>query len=123
MQTIQSRSESESVDGGATAAPAARNLSNTHLQSLPVRPARWIPQRKAEILAAVRRGSISLCQACDLYDISVEEFMTWQRGAALHGLAGLRATTALKGRNVAFADYGSKDALPSAPNPASRENR
>jgi hypothetical protein len=123
MQTIQPNPESKSAEGDVTAVPSARHLSSTHLQSLPVRPARWIPQRKAEVLAAVRRGSISLCQACDLYDISVEEFMTWQRGAALHGLAGLRATTALKGRNVAFADYGFDSASPPASISATRESR
>jgi hypothetical protein len=69
----------------------ARNI-HMCLAPPPPRPLRWSPQKKAAILAAVRSGSISLNQACNVYELSVEEFLTWQRGDALYGLAGLRAT-------------------------------
>jgi Protein of unknown function (DUF1153) len=88
MPTIEQRSEAADEKNNSGAAPSA----NICLQPIPARPKRWMPQRKAEILAAVRRGTISLRQACDIYELSLEEFLTWQRGDALYGLAGLRAT-------------------------------
>jgi hypothetical protein len=54
--------------------------------------ARWVTRRKAEVVAAVQGGLISLDEACDRYRLSVEEFLTWQNAIARHGLDGLRAT-------------------------------
>lgn len=53
---------------------------------------RWVIRRKAEVVAAVRGGLISLEEACKRYTLSVEEFLGWQRAIEEHGLAGLRAT-------------------------------
>jgi hypothetical protein len=53
---------------------------------------RWVIRRKAEVVAAVRGGLISLDEACKRYTLSVEEFMSWQRAIDRHGLAGLRTT-------------------------------
>ncbi len=53
---------------------------------------RWVIRRKAEVVAAVRGGLISLEEACDRYRLSVEEFLAWQRAIERHGLAGLRTT-------------------------------
>ncbi len=53
---------------------------------------RWVIRRKAEIVAAVRGGLISLEKACARYKLTVEEFLSWQRSIERHGLAGLRAT-------------------------------
>ncbi len=53
---------------------------------------RWVIRRKAEVVAAVRGGLISLDEACRRYTLSVEEFLSWQRAIDQHGLAGLRAT-------------------------------
>jgi Protein of unknown function (DUF1153) len=55
---------------------------------------RWVPRRKAEVVAAVRGGLISLDEACNRYTLSVEEFLSWQRAIDKHGLSGLRATHA-----------------------------
>ena len=55
---------------------------------------RWTVQRKAEVVAAVRSGRISLDQACCRYMLSIEEFLTWQRLVDMHGIAGLRTTHA-----------------------------
>jgi hypothetical protein len=49
-------------------------------------------RRKAEVVAAVRAGLISLEEACDRYRLSVEEFLSWQRLIDKHGLRGLRTT-------------------------------
>ena len=40
---------------------------------------RWVIRRKAEVVAAVRNGLISLEEACNRYKLSVEEFLSWQR--------------------------------------------
>ena len=53
---------------------------------------RWVIRRKAEVVAAVRGGLISLDEACDRYRLTVEEFLAWQRAIERHGLAGLRTT-------------------------------
>jgi hypothetical protein len=53
---------------------------------------RWVPRRKAEVVAAVRGGLISLEEACERYALTVEEFLCWQRNVERYGLAGLRAT-------------------------------
>ena len=53
---------------------------------------RWVIRRKAEVVAAVRNGVISLDEACGRYKLSIEEFLSWQRLIERHGLAGLRAT-------------------------------
>lgn len=53
---------------------------------------RWVIRRKAEVVAAVRNGVITLEDACERYTLSVEEFLSWQRAIDKHGLRGLRAT-------------------------------
>jgi Protein of unknown function (DUF1153) len=53
---------------------------------------RWVIRRKAEVVAAVRAGIISLDEACQRYTLSVEEFLSWQRSIDRHGLRGLRTT-------------------------------
>jgi hypothetical protein len=51
---------------------------------------RWVPRRKAEIVAAVRGGLITLDEASARYRLTVEEFMAWQQAIDQFGLAGLR---------------------------------
>ena len=53
---------------------------------------RWVIRRKAEVIAAVRAGVLSLEEACQRYTLSIEEFLSWQRLVDSHGLAGLRVT-------------------------------
>jgi hypothetical protein len=53
---------------------------------------RWVARRKAVVVEAVRRGAISLEEACRRYELSVEEFLAWQRAIESHGVAGLRVT-------------------------------
>jgi hypothetical protein len=45
---------------------------------------------KAKVLQDVRDGVLSLDEACNRYALSIEEFLTWQHGVELFGLAGLR---------------------------------
>jgi hypothetical protein len=53
---------------------------------------RWVIRRKAEVVAAVRAGLISLEEACQRYRLSVDEFLSWQRLIEKHGMRGLRTT-------------------------------
>jgi hypothetical protein len=53
---------------------------------------RWVIRRKAEVVAAVRAGILSLEEACRRYTLSIEEFLSWQRLVESHGLPGLRVT-------------------------------
>ena len=67
--------------------------SVSSLESLPPPDTkRWVIRRKAEVVAAVRAGVISLEDACKRYTLSVEEFLSWQRLVDSHGLPGLRVT-------------------------------
>ena len=53
---------------------------------------RWVIRRKAEVVAAVRGGLLSIEEACERYKLTVDEFLSWQRSIDRHGLPGLRAT-------------------------------
>ena len=55
---------------------------------------RWVVRRKAKVVAAVRGGLITLDDACKLYNLSLDEFLSWQRLMDKHGINGLRATRA-----------------------------
>ncbi len=58
----------------------------------PASTRRWVIRRKAEVVAAVRGGLLSLEEACERYTLTVEEFLSWQSSIDQHGLAGLRTT-------------------------------
>ncbi|MGH6953698.1 MAG: DUF1153 domain-containing protein [Alphaproteobacteria bacterium] len=53
---------------------------------------RWVIRRKAEVVAAVRGGLISLEDACRRYTLSVDEFLAWQNLIDRYGMLGLRVT-------------------------------
>jgi Protein of unknown function (DUF1153) len=53
---------------------------------------RWVVRRKAVVVAAVRSGTLSLQEACRRYNLSVEEFLAWQRSIDRYGVPGLRVT-------------------------------
>ena len=64
------------------------------LELPPPQTKRWVPRRKAQVVAAVRGGVLTLDEACHRYDLTVEEFLSWQRAIDKFGLPGLRATHA-----------------------------
>ena len=53
---------------------------------------RWVIRRKAEVVAAVRGGLLSLEDACSRYALTMDEFLSWQASIDDHGLTGLRTT-------------------------------
>ena len=83
-QRVNSRGERYVI--GPTGAPLT-------LSDLPPRETeRWVIRRKAEVVAAVRGGLLTLDEACDRYRLTNEEFLGWQKSIDQHGLAGLRTT-------------------------------
>src|SRR5438046_2044869 len=64
---------------------ARTNHSATDLP--PPNTKRWVARRKAVVVNAVRSGAISLEEVCRRYELSVEEFLAWQRAIDTHGVA------------------------------------
>ena len=67
----------------------------------PINISRWVPRRKAEVVAAVAGGLLTTEEACGRYSISPEEFASWQSAMQRSGMNGLRATKIkqLRGQN------------------------
>jgi hypothetical protein len=57
----------------------------------PADTVRWVARRKAEVVAAVHSGMLSMRDACQRYRLSSEEFLEWERHYKAGGLFGLRA--------------------------------
>lgn len=53
---------------------------------------RWVIRRKVTVVLAVTAGLLSLEEACDMYDLSEEEYLLWQSAMLEHGRGGLRVT-------------------------------
>ena len=58
----------------------------------PPETTRWVVRRKAEVVAAVNGGLLSVDEVCDRYNLTVEEFAGWQRAIDRSGMPGLRVT-------------------------------
>lgn len=68
---------------------------------------RWVSRRKAEVVAAVRQGLLTLGDACKRYNLTEEEFISWARLIDRHGMRGLRTTR--------LQDYRKRDRFEPAP--------
>ena len=64
----------------------------TPLNLPPATTVRWVARRKAEVIAAVHGGLLSMAEACRRYNLSSEEFLEWERHYKQHGMEGLRAS-------------------------------
>ena len=71
---------------GPTGAPLTKN------DLPPPNTGRWVIRRKAEVVAAVRGGLITLEEALERYSLTNDEFISWQRSIERHGMPGLRTT-------------------------------
>lgn len=86
QQQMRTNARGEAYVIGPTGAPLT-------LADLPPRDTgRWVIRRKAEVVAAVRGGLLTLEEACERYSLTTEEFQAWQKSIDRHGLAGLRTT-------------------------------
>ena len=86
------RKKGDNVAGNPARKQPAR-LNGIQLEDLPPPGVgRWVIRRKAQLVAAVEAGVISLDEALDRYQVSPEEFESWQRSLRRHGIYGLRTT-------------------------------
>lgn len=53
---------------------------------------RWVTRRKAEVVEGVRQGLITRAEALARYQLSEEEFQSWERLIDRHGVSALRVT-------------------------------
>ena len=53
---------------------------------------RWVVRRKAEVVAAVNGGLLTVDEVCARYSLTLEEFAGWQRAVDRSGMPGLRVT-------------------------------
>lgn len=53
---------------------------------------RWTVRWKAAVIEAVRGGWTPIEEVCQLYNISVDEFVAWERDLDRNGIPGLRST-------------------------------
>lgn len=58
----------------------------------PADTTRWVIRRKAEVVAAVNGGLLTIDEVCDRYGLTLEEFASWQRAVDRSGMQGLRVT-------------------------------
>ena len=82
--------ENQKIRPAQVIGPLGESLT---LDSLPPpNTTRWVVRRKAEVVAAVNGGLLSVDEACERYTLSVEEFAAWQRAVDRSGMPGLRVT-------------------------------
>jgi len=85
IEMAQQNARLNSVPG-----PDGRDLTLADLPAPGI--SRWVTRRKAEVVAAVSGGLLTVTAACDRYNLSEEEFSGWQKLYSKHGAKGLRAT-------------------------------
>lgn len=82
--------ENQKIRPAAVIGPLGEPLT---LETLPPpETRRWVTRRKAEVVAAVQGGLLTLDEACERYGLSVEELISWQRAIDRSGMQGLRVT-------------------------------
>ena len=69
---------------------------------------RWVASRKAQVVAAVESGLITIEEAMARYNLSLEEFASWQRAMDRGGVAGLRVAAAQRQRHERSHHAGSR---------------
>ena len=81
------------------AAPMSSVLPRSPLGTLamsddlpPPNTKRWVVRRKAAVVTAVRSGRTTLEEALQRYQLTEEEYRSWERAFDQHGLPGLRST-------------------------------
>ena len=56
----------------------------------PANTTRWVASRKAQVVAAVESGLMTIDEVMLRYRLSLEEFYAWQRAMDRAGVSGLR---------------------------------
>ncbi|MEM9738830.1 MAG: DUF1153 domain-containing protein [Pseudomonadota bacterium] len=82
--------EQQNASNSSVRGPNGRALTLEDLP--PASISRWVTRRKAEVVAAVQGGLLTVDDALERYGLSEEEFAGWLRLYSAHGAKGLRAT-------------------------------
>lgn len=53
---------------------------------------RWVPRRKAKVVAAIEGGLMSEAEALERYRLTPEEYSLWHQAFSSHGMRGLCVT-------------------------------
>lgn len=53
---------------------------------------RWVTKRKAQVIAAIRGGLLTVEEASQRYRLTIDELSEWQSAFDRHGPRGLRTT-------------------------------
>ncbi len=61
---------------------------------------RWVASRKIAVVRAVTFGLIPLNEALESYDISEEEYFSWETAVKKHGASALKTTSLQKYRQL-----------------------
>jgi Protein of unknown function (DUF1153) len=69
---------------------------------------RWVASRKAQVVAAVGGGLITIEEAMARYNLSLEEFFSWQRALDRGGVSGLRVAAGQRSRAERHRHAGSR---------------
>lgn len=84
---------SQRLDANSNVSTIERGQNHLILNDLPPSDTkRWVVRRKAAVVAAVKNGTITLDEVCQRYNLSSEEFLSWQEMIDKHGVRGLRVT-------------------------------
>jgi hypothetical protein len=62
------------------------------IPELPALSERWTVRRKAAVIQAVRGGWVPIEEIVRLHNLSVDEFLAWERDVDRYGVPGLRTT-------------------------------
>ncbi len=82
--------ENQKIKAGQIVGPLGEPLT---LETLPPpETRRWVVRRKAEVVAAVSGGLLTIDEVCERYTLTLEEFASWQRAVDRSGMPGLRVT-------------------------------
>lgn len=82
--------EHQKIRPAAVIGPLGEPLTWDNLP--PLNTTRWVVRRKAEVVAAVNGGLLTIEEACERYGLTLEEFASWQRAIDRSGMQGLRVT-------------------------------
>ncbi|MBL8699747.1 MAG: DUF1153 domain-containing protein [Alphaproteobacteria bacterium] len=54
---------------------------------------RWVPKRKAAVVAAILADRMTIEEACERYGLSAEEILSWRNHIDRYGVKSLRSTS------------------------------
>lgn len=82
--------EAAEMGSHAVVGPDGRAMTLNDLP--PPNTTRWVVRRKAQVVFGVQAGLISLEDALRRYNLTAEEYASWERSIERHGIRGLRVT-------------------------------